>query len=69
MVGNYFLPCPLGSRSGQVIGDHIPPTKMVEDIKAQRRVVEASLGNFPDLIKQIRYVSPWLRTGPGTANS
>jgi len=50
-----------------VIGDHIPPTKMVEDIKAQRKAVEASLRNLPDMIKKMRYVRRLVKIDHGAA--
>ena len=54
----YLLPMlplpPLGTRKGPVIGDHIPPNKMVDDARVQRKAVEASLKHLPDLLRQVR---------------
>ena len=45
---------PLGTRKGPVIGDHIPPNKMVDDARVQRKAVEANLKHLPDLLRQVR---------------
>ena len=37
-----------------MIGDHSPPTKLVEDARANRKAVEASLKHLPDMLKQVR---------------
>ncbi|GAX72874.1 hypothetical protein CEUSTIGMA_g329.t1 [Chlamydomonas eustigma] len=42
-----------GSKRGIVIGDHIPPTKLVNEVKAQHKAVEASLKHIPDLLRQV----------------
>ena len=45
---------PRGPRKGPVIGDHIPPNKMVDDARVQRKAVEANLKHLPDLLRQVR---------------
>ncbi|GAX84202.1 hypothetical protein CEUSTIGMA_g11625.t1 [Chlamydomonas eustigma] len=47
-----------GSRKGNVIGDHIPPTKLIKDAKSQQKAVEANMKHIPEIIRKVLAPKP-----------
>ncbi len=61
LEATHFLSSPphsTGSKSGSVIGDHIPPTKLIKDARAKRASTEASLAHLPEILRQVRQGDP-----------